>query len=341
MDYIVYERDESETSNRSGGSLDLHPETGQYALRQAGLFDDFQKYASGEGRDAPEIDRLELRKILLASIPKDKIKWGHALTGAKLGADGKPVLQFANGVVVSGFKLAVGTDGAWSKLRALITPAKPIYVGRSYIESRIQPDNPLYETTVKNMGRGSNVSIGSKQLVISQKQGDGSYRFYFGFDVSENAFQDGSIDLHDIEATRRLLLSTEHFGDWGEQYKEFIRHATDFRSWPLYSLPKEAMNWKSVPGVTLAGDAAHLAVPNGEGVNLAMTDSLELAKKVIEYGTEDLDRAVREYETAMFPRGVDCINEGTMMAEVMFSEDHRAFLQLLNSLISADKGDNS
>ena len=98
IDYIIYERDENETFISSGGALDLHPETGQNALRDAGLFEEFKKYARyedtvltitdkhgtqhlrvGEGRDAPEIDRFELRKILLASIPKDKIKWSHVL----------------------------------------------------------------------------------------------------------------------------------------------------------------------------------------------------------------------------------------------------------------------
>jgi 2-polyprenyl-6-methoxyphenol hydroxylase-like FAD-dependent oxidoreductase len=139
IDYVVYERDDSETSNTAGGALDLHPETGQYALREAGLFDEFKKYARyedtlfkisdkhgtqhlkvGEGRDAPEIDRLELRKILLASIPEDKIKWGHTLASTKLDSGGRPVLEFTNGVVVSGFKLVVGTDGAWSKLRSIV-----------------------------------------------------------------------------------------------------------------------------------------------------------------------------------------------------------------------------
>jgi 2-polyprenyl-6-methoxyphenol hydroxylase-like FAD-dependent oxidoreductase len=139
IDYVVYERDENENSNTSGGTLDIHPETGQRALREAGLIDEFKKYARyedtlftladklgkkhlqiGEGRDAPEIDRIELRQILLNSIPKDKIKWGHALTSATLGKDKRPVLQFANGVVLSGFKLAIGADGAWSKLRPVV-----------------------------------------------------------------------------------------------------------------------------------------------------------------------------------------------------------------------------
>jgi 2-polyprenyl-6-methoxyphenol hydroxylase-like FAD-dependent oxidoreductase len=188
------------------------------------------------------------------------------------------------------------------------------------------------------MGRGSSTSIGSRHLVISQKQGDGSYRIYFGFDVPENAFRDGTIDLGNVEATRRMLLSTEHFAGWGEQYRELIRHATDFRGWPLCSLAPEALGWESVAGVTLAGDAAHLAIPGGEGVNLAMIDSLDLAGKIVECGTENLDRAVREYETAMFPRGVGSINKGTMMAGVMFSEDHEPFLQLMKSFVAADGG---
>ncbi len=139
IDYVVYERDESENSNRVGGSLDIHQNTGQHALREGGLFDEFKRYARyddtavaiadkfgkrllqfGQGRDAPEIDRSDLRQILLDAIPKDKIKWGHALTSASVGEDSRPVLRFANGVVLSGFKLVVGADGAWSKVRRMV-----------------------------------------------------------------------------------------------------------------------------------------------------------------------------------------------------------------------------
>jgi 2-polyprenyl-6-methoxyphenol hydroxylase-like FAD-dependent oxidoreductase len=42
INYLVYERDESKDSNRSGGSLDIHAGTGQHALREGGLFDEFK-----------------------------------------------------------------------------------------------------------------------------------------------------------------------------------------------------------------------------------------------------------------------------------------------------------
>lgn len=137
-DFVVYERDETATSANIGGTLDIHPETGQEALRKAGLWEDFRKKARSEddrfqffdkegklhlehkgdeqgGR--PEIDRGALRKILLDSIPKDKVKWSSQLKAVELEKNGSPVLEFINGTTAGGFKLVVGTDGAWSKVR--------------------------------------------------------------------------------------------------------------------------------------------------------------------------------------------------------------------------------
>ncbi|KAK0647122.1 hypothetical protein B0T16DRAFT_328387 [Cercophora newfieldiana] len=349
LDYVVYERDESENSTRTGGSLDIHPETGQRALQEGGLFEAFQNYARyddtvltladksgkrilqmGQGRDAPEIDRRELRQILLDAIPKDKIRWGHTLKAATLGEDSRPVLNFANGVVESGYKLVVGTDGAWSKVRSLVSQSTPKYTGRSYLESRISRENPYYPTMADKAGAGMFMTVGSRKLIVTQRQGDGSYRTYFGLEVPENFFKDGGIDIQNLETARSTLLST-FFADWSDEYKDLIRHSTDPRAWPLYSLSAEGLEWKSAPGVTLAGDAAHLAIPNGDGVNLAMTDALDLATKIAEYGIGSVDQAVREYEADMFPRGAETIRDGQMMAKIMFSEDPQPFVDLMTS----------
>ncbi len=139
IDYVVYERDESKSSPSQGGSLDLHPGTGQMALKEAGLFDEFQKYAryeataasvldktgktllkAGEGRDAPEIDRVQLRSILLDSVPSNKIMWGHGVKSTERSSDGEVIITFHDGTTATGFKLVVGADGGWSKVRHLV-----------------------------------------------------------------------------------------------------------------------------------------------------------------------------------------------------------------------------
>lgn len=180
-----------------------------------------------------------------------------------------------------------------------------------------------------------NLSIGSGRLIVTQRQGNGSYRNYFGLQVPEDFFRNGTIDIQDVEATRRLLLS-DFYADWSEEYKDLIQHGTDHRAWPLYTMSTEDMGWKSVPGLTLVGDAAHLSIPNGEGVNLAMTDSLKLASNIAEHGTANIDQAVQEYEANMFPRGISTITDGKAMADVMFGEDPQTFLQFMSSLAAGE-----
>jgi 2-polyprenyl-6-methoxyphenol hydroxylase-like FAD-dependent oxidoreductase len=165
--------------------------------------------------------------------------------------------------------------------------------------------------------------------MVNQRQGNGSYRNYFGLTVPEDFFRT-TVNLHDLEATRQLLLS-DFYADWSEYYKDTIRHATDLRPWQLYSLSTEDMNWTSVPGVALIGDAAHVTLPNGEGVNQAMADALKLASLIAEHGAEKLDQAVQEYEADMFPRAIATIAEGKGMADIMFAEGPEPFVQLMNS----------
>jgi 2-polyprenyl-6-methoxyphenol hydroxylase-like FAD-dependent oxidoreductase len=74
-----------------------------------------------------------------------------------------------------------------------------------------------------------------------------------------------------------------------------------------------------VPGVTLLGDAAHLAPPNGEGANVAMYDGAELGRAIAAH-PGDAETALAEYEKALFPRAATAAEDGADF-QLMFADD--------------------
>lgn len=83
--------------------------------------------------------------------------------------------------------------------------------------------------------------------------------------------------------------------------------------------------------MTLLGDAAHLAAPNGEGANLAMLDGAELGRAIAAH-PDDVEAALAEYERAMFLRPTeDVVFEG---AEVQGIDSDDDTAQALIALIA-------
>src|ERR1700733_12478215 len=148
----IYEADASAQARTQGGQLDIHENNGQLALEAAGLTGQFhaiiheggeatrmldehgtvlldQPSASPAGR--PEVLRGDLRRILIGSLPAEAIQWGKKLTGASALGDGRHELTFADATTVT-TELLVGADGAWSKVRPLLSGAAPVGAGARY-----------------------------------------------------------------------------------------------------------------------------------------------------------------------------------------------------------------
>ncbi|KAJ5655373.1 hypothetical protein N7507_007323 [Penicillium longicatenatum] len=371
-DYTVFERDQGPdpTTRFQGGTLDLTVEGGQAALKLAGLSADFEKlarrdattllmqdsqgkhcFSAGEGNDRPEIDRLQLRRLLLGSIPTHRVRWGKVLGGIERGGDGPAsaadwILRFNDGSTESGFRLIVGSDGAWSKVRQLITPAKPQYSGKMFIEGRISQDNPQYGAALEMVGAGNSIAMGAGLALCIQQMSDRSYRVYMGVETPEKFTKPGGeADVNDMTKARETL--NRLFANWAPNLRAFVAEAEGpWRPWPLYRLDKELFLpgalrddgeigekfWTRTPGVVVLGDAAHVTTPNGEGVNHAMMDAMMLFEHMMaELGSGDgynaqddataLERAIVAYEAGMRPRAYASILDSLNMENVMYRED--------------------
>ena len=332
----VYELDSSATSRDQGGILDMHAESGQTALRAAGLFDQWRALASDEAdhmrvmdsagtiryedthdEDAgahgrPEIDRSALKGILIDSLPEGTIRWGAKVTEVTPTS-----ITLADGERVDA-ELVVGADGAWSKVRPLLSSATPDYSGLSFVETHLSDVDNRYPELSTLVGPGTVYAFGDGKGIIGQRNGDGGVRIYIALRAEENWIRTDIVDADDPAGTRARLLDI--FADWAPNMRALIADSEDkLVPRPIYALPV-GHEWARVPGVTLLGDAAHVMSPfAGEGANLAMLDGAELATALADH--DDLNAALVSYETAMFPRAAQAARQSAENLEDSFAPD--------------------
>lgn len=309
VEAVVYEADATPEARTQGGMLDIHEDSGQRALRAAGLYDDFLplvlpggeamkvydkhgvlRHADDGGSGRPEVHRKALRDLLINSLPDGMIRWGSKVDGQLPDAD-----------------LVVGADGAWSKVRTVVSDAVPRYAGISFAELDLLDPEIRHPESAELVGGGSMFALSDGRGLLAHREPD-RLHVYAAYRATEHA-----------PITAEVLAAT--FAGWDDSLLRLIREADgELIPRPIHALPIRHQ-WKPVPGVTLLGDAVHLMSPfAGEGANLALQDAAELAATLL--AGDPLD----SYEAAMFARAEQSALESAQNLEVCFAPDAPAGL---------------
>ncbi len=334
----VYERDQNRSARVQGSALDLHEDSGLAALEAAGLIDafwrnyrpdldrlrltdahgailhDHSRQISGAGK-RPEIERGPLRDLLLDSLRPGTVEWNCKLESAAMQGE-QVLLHFASGKTALA-DIAIGSDGANSRFRELVTPIRPEYVGVSLVEGLVPAAKQTIPKLWDLLGGSALIALGGERTIGMGTKPEGSVLFYAGLKTHDDAAR------RSLEAAsgpdQRVAWFDAYFEGWGDLWKPLFGEAAWMAWRPLLVCPLNEP-WEPKPNVTLVGDAAHVMPPYaGEGVNMAMLDALVLSKLLL--SEESSAHAIKTYEAAMFARMQEMTADTMANTEMFYAPD--------------------
>jgi 2-polyprenyl-6-methoxyphenol hydroxylase-like FAD-dependent oxidoreductase len=275
----------------------------------------FAQDDDGEG-GRPEVERGRLRDLLLGSLAEGTVRWGAKATGARRLASGVHEVTLADG---SSFTagLLVGADGAWSRVRPLVSDAVPAYTGVSFVELGLRDADARHPASAAVVGGGMLFALGGGKGLLAHREPGGTLHVYAALVVPED--WSSGVDFADPAAAKAALLG--HFTGWDTSLRALVADADGaLVPRPVHALPV-GHRWPRAAGVTLLGDAAHLTSPfAGEGANLAMLDGARLAEALLEH-PDDTEAALAGYEAELFVRGEAAARESAENLELCFRAD--------------------
>ncbi|WP_336703066.1 NAD(P)/FAD-dependent oxidoreductase [Chryseobacterium indologenes] len=315
----VYERDLNAQTRVWGGTLDLHKESGQKAIKKAGLLDQYYatalpmgiKISDEQGNvlftkeitpenqyENPEINRNHLREMLLGSLADDTVIWEMNFTGME-EHDGKWLLHFKDKPDVTA-DLVIGANGGMSKVKKYATEAEVEETGTFIIQGDVpQPEKACPEFFNWCEGKRPMAAF-EGNLLVANPYNNGALTYGVIFKKPEEWKEGCNLDFKNTEQIRQFL--SEKLSSWNDLYQQLFLSTSFFVGLPTRKIPldKPWKNNRPLP-VTLIGDAAHLMPPfAGQGVNSGLMDALILSENLTEGAYQTISEAINAYEKEMF-----------------------------------------
>ena len=341
----VYERDFNKDARVQGSPLDMHEESGLAALRKAELVDEFKKNIRhgadkkivtneraeiffsdhetlqdenlGDGHFRPEIDRGQLRKILLESLQPETVVWNSHFASMEAHNEGWH-LHFKNDSSVYA-DIVIAADGANSKIRKYITNINALYSGLTMLEINVCDAEKVTPNINVLLNGGKIMAFGNAKCLLGGQKGNGDLGFYASFKADENWTKNNGLDYSD--KSQILTWFKKEYSEWSSiWYELFENAAVPFVPRPIYYMPLN-QTWTALPNLTMLGDAAHVMPPfAGEGANMAMLDALQLSEYLMSDKYNTLQEAISFYEIDMRNRAAIATQESLENGGRMHSE---------------------
>jgi 2-polyprenyl-6-methoxyphenol hydroxylase-like FAD-dependent oxidoreductase len=252
---------------------------------------------------------------LLDSLQPGTVQWDRKLESAEMKGS-QVLLRFAGGNSALA-DIAIGSDGANSRLRELVTPIRPEYVGVSLVEALVPAAKQTIPELWELLGGSALIALGGEKTIGMGTKPDGSVLIYAGLKAHDDTARQGLGKAS--SPAQRVAWFHANFEGWSELWDPLFKESVSMVWRPLLTCQSN-QHWEPKSNVTLIGDAAHVMPPYaGEGVNVAMLDALVLSRLIL--SEESPSIAIAKYEAEMFARMRQMTADTMANTEMFYAPD--------------------